>query len=466
MSPAASALPLSRPSWLLLPALLLAAWLLAAGSLSRPFHADEAGQWSLAVDGAAHSRTGDRFHGPSLGLLTQGVFSVLGADLSQASEGQLRAIPLALGLSLLLLPWVFPSGRRSGLYTAVLFLPAALTLPRFIQEPLLAVALVWSAVLWVRAGPEGEPWWRFLAGLFAGLALACKVTAALHLGLAAIALLILRRSAPGGKGLLAFMLGLLGAWVLVQSSFLTDLPALGTWWNQFFRAFGVASGASETPLPMGELAPWVFTGMLLLTCLGLRLVSARDGLSWGDLPQDFILLASGAAYLLHLSLPYQTSWLLMTPDMLLLLMVLPVVLSRAMGEGVGLTRRLLALPVAVVVGLFARPDRYDYVETHPDVPALCAALQGKTDGRPSLVLVQGDHLWPFPFYLRDMRVAYGAVPDASQAEVWLMQAQGTEAPSFPGRRAIPFEVRRNDIWWALAREPWADKIEASLKNHR
>ena len=45
----------SRPPTWLLPVLLLAALLSLVGAMGRPFHADEAGQWSLAAD-AVHCR--------------------------------------------------------------------------------------------------------------------------------------------------------------------------------------------------------------------------------------------------------------------------------------------------------------------------------------------------------------------------------------------------------------------------
>lgn len=445
------------PPWLLPAALLAAAWL-AWGTLDRPFHADEAGQWALASEAAAHSKTGDRFHGPTLGLLTRGLAALGVTDLSQATAAGLRAVPLAFALSLVLIPWVLPSRSPDRWLAPALTLLVAAASPRFIQEPLMAAALAWAAALWLRAGPSGEPLFRLLAGLAAGFALACKITAAMHLGLAAAAILLLRQAAPDWRGFAAFAAGTVGSWVLWQSSFLTDLPALGTWWGQFFRAFGVASGVSEPPLPMGSAIPWWWTGGLLLLALLLRFAPALGEGRRTLRPADFLLLAAGSAYLVHLALPYKTSWLLMVPDTVLLVLVLPGLLA---GAG-----RLVAAIGALAVGLLTPPWRYDYVETRADVPALAAALDSDPASRPALVLVQGDHVWPFPFYLRGLRVAYGAVPDAAQAEVWLLQAAGPDAPSAPGRRAIAFAVRDNELWWALAREPFAARIEAALQSSR
>lgn len=457
MGTAGDGAPPRPPPWLLPAVLLVGAWL-AWGTLDRPFHADEAGQWALASEAAAHSRTGDRFHGPTLGLLTRGLAAPGVTDLSQATAAGLRAVPLAFALSLVLIPWVLPSRSPDRWIAPVLTLLVAAASPRFIQEPLMAAALAWAAALWLRAGPSGEPRFRLLAGLAAGFALACKITAAMHLGLAAAAILLLRQAAPGWRGFAAFAAGMVGSWVLWQSSFLTNLPALGTWWGQFFRAFGVASGVSEPPLPMGSAIPWWFTGGLLTFALLLRFLSSPRGQLGAAKSLDFLLLAAGLAYVVHLALPYKTPWLLMTPDAVLLVLVLPGLLA-------GLSRAL-AVACVVAIGLLSHPGRFDYVETKADVPALAAALTVDPAAVPSLVLVQGDHVWPFPFYLRGLRVAYGAVPDAAQAEVWLLQAAGPDAPSAPGRRAIAFAVRDNELWWALAREPFAARIEAALQSSR
>lgn len=455
---AAGAGAAQRPPPWLLPAVLVIAASLAWGFIDRPFHADEAGQWALASEGAAHSKTGDRFHGPTLGLVTR-CLSVLGAgNPAEAGPADLRAIPLAFALSLLLIPWVLPSRAVPGGLAAALALLVAPASVRFIQEPLMMAALTWAAALWVRSGPAGETRLRLLAGLCAGFALACKVTAAMYLGLAAAALLLLRQSSHGWGGFVAFAAGTFGSWVLWQSSFLTDLPALGTWWGQFFRAFGVASGVSEPALPMGSPLPWWFTGGLLSLALLLRFPPFRSGQPGPAKSLDFLLLAAALAYLVHLALPYKTPWLLMTPDAVLLVLVLPGLL-------VGVSRAL-AVACVVVTGLLSHPGRFDYVETKADVVALGAALAGDPGAKPSLVLVQGDHVWPFPFYLRGLRVAYGGVPDAGQADVWLLQAAGPDAPSAPGRRAIAFAVRDNELWWALAREPFADSIEAALRPSR
>lgn len=457
MDPAGAGAAPRPPLWLIPAVLLVAAWL-AWGFLDRPFHADEAGQWALASEGAAHSKTGDRFHGPTLGLLARGLAALGVTDLPEATAAGLRAVPLAFALSLILIPWVLPSRAPDGWIAPVLALSVAAASPRFIQEPLMAAALTWSAALWLRAGPSGDFRFRLLAGLAAGFALACKITAAMHLGLAAAAILLLRQAAPGWRGFAAFAAGTVASWVLWQSSFLTDLPALATWWGQFFRAFGVASGASEPPLPMGPALPWWWTGGLLLLALVLRFAPARDEGRRTARPADFLLAAAGLAYLVHLALPYKTSWLLMVPDAVLLVLVLPGLLDGS--------ARPLAAAGALAIGLLTPAWRYDYVETRSDVPALASALLSDPAGRPALVLVQGDHVWPFPFYLRDLRVAYGAVPDAAQADVWLLQAAGPDAPSAPGRRAIAFAVRDNELWWALAREPHAARIEAALQSSR
>lgn len=446
----------ARPPTWLLPALLVAALLLLRGAMDRPFHADEAGQWSLAAEGRAHSLTADRFHGPTLGLVTRAAHAAAGAEVADASPLALRAVPAAFALSLLLIPWVLPLGGRRGALAALLALPLVPLSARFIQETLMVAALVWAAALWVRSGPTGDARHRLLAGLCAGFALACKVTAALHLGLAALALLALRLAAPGWRGFLAFALGLVASWTLWQGSFLADWPALGTWWMQFARAFGVATGLAEPPLPMGASLPWVLTGALLALSLLLRLA---DGVaSPRRHPADAFLVAAGLGYLLHLALPYRTPWLLMTADAALLVLVLPSLLADR-GRVAGLAGVLLVLSTVLARG------RQDYAETRPDVPALASALESPAS-RPSLILVRGDHVWPLPFYLRHARVAYGPIPDPAAADLWLMQASGGEPPVAPGRRAVPFAMRDNELWWAVAPEPLAGRLEAALRPAR
>ncbi len=454
MGPRAAEMTERPPAWLL-PALLLSALLMLPGAMGRPFHADEAGQWSLAVDARPHSLTADRFHGPTLGLVTRAACAVAGVDLADASPCALRAVPVAFVMSLALIPWVLPVGRRQGALAALLALPLVPLAARFIQEPLMVAGLAWSAALWVRSGPAGEALPRLLAGLCAGFALACKVTAALHLGLAALAFLALRLAAPGWRGFLAFALGALVSWALWQSSFLADLPALATWCAQLARAFGVATGLAEPPLPMGAALPWVLTGALLALALGLRLGLATPT---PRRPADAFLLAAGLGYLLHLALPYKTPWLLMTADAGLLALVLPAALA-VRGPAVGVAGALLALATALVA------HRQDYVETRRDVPALAAALEDPV-ARPALILVQGDIAWPLPYYLRRLRAAYGPIPDPAAADLWLMQAAGSEPPLAPGRRAVPFLMRDNEPWWAVAPEPLASRLEAALRPSR
>ncbi len=446
----------SRPPNWLLPVLLLAALLSLVGAMGRPFHADEAGQWSLAADARPHSLTGDRFHGPTLGLVTRAAHALAGAEVADAPPWALRAVPAAFALSLVLLPWVLPIGRRQGAVAALLALPIIPLSARFIQESLMVAALVWAAALWLRSGPAGETRPRLLAGLCAGFALACKVTAALHLGLAALALLALRRTAPGWKGFLAFALGLIASWALWQGSFLTDLPALGTWWAQLARAFGVATGLAETPLPMGAALPWALTGALLALALALRFAGAPKEAK--GCPADAFLAAAASGYLLHLALPYKTPWLLMTADAALLTLVLPSLLADR-GRAIGAACLLLALSTMLAAG------RQDYVETEADIPALAAALEDPAS-RPALILVRGDHPWPLPFYLRHNRVGYGSVPDPAEAGLWLLQASGSEPPVAPGRRAVPFALRKDELWWAVAPEPLASRLESALRPSR
>lgn len=430
--------------------------------MNRPLHADEAGQWSLVCEGRPHSETGDQFHGPALGLLARGACALVGANPARLSENNLRFIPLLFGLTLL-----WPVIRRKELLHAVLVSFALFPLARFIQEPILAVALTWAALLWLKADAASleQAWrWRAAAGAFAGLALACKVTAALYLSVATLSYLCIDRRAPARSGLPAFGVALLASWVLWQSSGLRDLPALATWWSQLGRAFGMASGVSAEPLRLVVVWPWVLSG-LCLACAGFARWR-RKGTAWGLHPLDPLLATAALIYAIHLLLPYQTPWLMMSVDTLVLVVLLPDLLprwpiSRGAADGVDL-RTCLALMAVVFVGRWTLQSRYAYVETGDRVPALARAIQGLPDASRLTVQVKGANYWPLPYYLRGLRVGYGEFPGSEQADVRWVEASGPEAPVAPGYRVFPTELRAGETWWLLVRQPLAASLSARL----
>lgn len=440
----------------------LAFWLARDGVPSRPLHADEAGQWSLMVEGGPHSETGDRFHGPALGSLARAGFGVLGVDPAGASESALRAVPLLFAVTLLFSSFV-RRHRSSVLLGFLAIAPCA----RFIQEPVLAASLVWAALFWLREDEvEARHLWRlrFAAGAFAGLALACKVTAALYLAVAALAYLWLRRAEPSRGGLVIFWSSTLLSWAYWQSTFFTDLPALATWWVQLGRAFGVAAGVTQEPLTLVTVWPWILSSVLLAVA-GYGRWRLRAETPPGRHRLDPLLLAATAVLLLHLVLPYKTPWLLMTIDMLVLVVLLPELLVddflRGLDEGAWrVVRGFLLLVLAVGAFRWVSSGRYAYVETSPAVPAMAGAIRAAAVSSPTLLIqVSGANCWPLPYYLRGLRVGYGQFAGAEGADVRWIEAVGAEAPSVVGYRTYPVEMRPGELWWVLARGEAARSIE-------
>lgn len=433
----------------------VAAWLGHGQTFSRPLHADEAGQWSLMVEAKPHSETQDRFHGPALGLLARAGLALFGVDLAAASEGALRAVPLVFGFTLL-----FSSFVRSHRSSVLLGLLAIAPCARFIQEPILATSLVWAALFWLREDEvEARHLWRlrFVAGAAAGLALACKVTAALYLGVVAASYLWLRRGERSRGGLVVFWVSTVCFWACWQSTFFTDLPALATWWVQLGRALGVAAGVTQEPLTLVSVWPWVLSA-LLLAAAGYGRWRRRAEAPLGRHRLDPLLLASAVVLILHLLLPYKTPWLLMTVDMLVLIVLLPELifddLCRDFDEGTWrVVRGLLLVVVSIGVFRWVSDVRYAYLETSATVPPVARAIRAAATSDSSFVIqVDGTNYWPLPYYLKGLSVGYGDYSGAENASVRLLEASGPDAPRVEGYKVTPIELRANEVWWLLVRK--------------
>lgn len=446
----------------------LACWLGSRETPPRPLHADEAGQWSLLVEARPHSETQDRFHGPALILLARAGFEIFRINPAEASEGAMRAVPLLLACTLL-----FASFVRRHRSSPVLGLLAIAPCARFIQEPLLAVSLVWAALFWLREDEvETRHLWRlrFASGAAVGLALACKVTAALYLGIAVLAHLWVRRGQPSRGGLAVFWGSTLLSWVWWQSTFLTDWPALATWWGQLGRAFGLAAGVSEEPLTLVSGWSWAVSALLLGAAV-LGRWRRRAEVAVGRHRLDPLLLACAAILLVHLGLPYKTPWLLMSVDMLVLVVLLPELvfddLCRGLDEGAWRVVRAL-LVVAIGLGCFRwlADKRYAYVETSAAVPRVARAIRALPGSGGLVLQAKGLNCWPLPYYLRGLRVGYGDFAGADRADVRWLEATGTEAPAVPGYRVFPLEIRAGELWWLVVREPLAAPLEAALRQAR
>ncbi len=433
----------------------VAAWLGYGQPPSRPLHADEAGQWSLMVEAKPHSETQDHFHGPVLGLLARAGLTVFGVEPATASEGALRAVPLVFGFTLL-----FSSFVRSHRSSVLLGLLAIAPCARFIQEPILATSLVWAALFWLREDEvETRHLWRlrFVAGAAAGLALACKVTAALYLSVVAVSYLWVRRGERSRGGLVIFWVSTVFFWAYWQSTFFTDLPALAAWWVQLGRAFGIAAGVTQEPLKLVSVWPWVLS-TLLLVAAGYGRWRRRAGTPLGRHRLDPLLMASALVLLVHLLLPYKTPWLLMTVDMLVLIVLLPELvfddLCRDFDEGTWrVVRGLLLVLLSIGVFRWVADVRYAYLETSAAVPPVARAIRAAATSDSSFVIqVHGTNYWPLPYYLKGLSVGYGDYPGAERANVRLLEASGSDAPRAEGYKVTPIELRTNEVWWLLVRQ--------------
>ena len=445
--------------------LTLTVWLVTP-DLQRPLHADEAVQWSLLTTSEPHSTNQDRFHGPLLGLVARPALSLFNPSLESVSASQLRLVPLGWTLLILLsLPWIAPSGW--GLrHPLILVLLPLLALPaaRFIQEWIMASLLVLAGVLTIRAQSSARPrGWLIAAGVAAGLALACKVSAVTYLGFALVALYFL-----GDRGRLKDLCvsGLVAVvtWVIAQSSFLTDLPALGTWWLQLGRAFGLATGLTEPALPMVDPLAWILTGGTILGLVVLRWLLKRELGGWKSAAIDPWLACVAGVYLFHWVLPYKTPWLLATLDLACLALLAPRLLMTLRASW-GRTALLLVGVVSLAtLPKWASVARYDYVETHPDVPRLALTLKSLASpaaAAPWVIAVEQGHVWPLPFYLREYRVAYGALPAGTVAQVRLLPGGPGEAPLLTGYRPFPFLMRTGEVWWVYIQDNQSETFRAA-----
>jgi hypothetical protein len=457
----------------------------------RALHADEAGQWALLSSEAPHSQTADRFHGPALLLATDASLVASGISPNEVSPSVLRMIPLGIASSLLLLFYVLPSGHRPAdrRLTLALAVVAILPFARFIQETLLVVALLWALVFWLRADGAHSKinLNRFLSGSFVGVALACKVSVALYLLVAVLSFAWFARSEVARAGRRYFVAGALFAWVLWQSSFLTDIHGLLTWWQQLGRALGLATGVSEEPLKPDSWLPWMVSLGLLSVASGLRWYNRAKLGAWGRHALDPVFLTILLIYGIHLALPYKTPWLLMGVDTVSLVLLIPAFVSTGLislniGNIIFGATALAALTVSVSPSLRSSPStqeqsatlqpsksrsvllmltligpaRYDYAETSESIVGLSRKIQevAKKSGRVEnfIIQVNGTNYWPLPYYLKGLSVGYGDYPGAERANVRLLEASGPDAPRAEGYKVTPVELRSNEIWWVLVRE--------------
>ncbi len=422
---------------------------------AQPLHADEAVQWSRALElseGIPYSSNEDRFHGPTLALTLWAASKVTKTAFIDMSETYLRNIAgcylVLLSLAALALPSVGLIPRITASVFCFLVGGGAPFGFYYVQEVLLVAGLAWGVVLWLRSeaaeSPGSRGLQRLLAGAAFGFALACKVTAAAYLVLFFLALTIMRR-AWVDRNLGLFLLGLIASWVTFQSVGFTDIHGLATWWVQLARSLGVASGHSEDTLMALNYWPWIWAALwfgefALQRYLTQRLIPFRCGRF------DFTLVFVGLIFGFHLLLPYKTPWLLYG------VMALPLVLIIPYQLGGGRLRDGILL-----VGLFigAACAAGDFASHSPTADlrgfeAGTARLKEAYKGKPFYVAVEGGHYWPLPYYLRRYQVGYGDFPAAANAPLRLIPMSDDSEPVVPGFAVSRLTLREGgDRYWVL-----------------
>lgn len=448
----------ARPWFALLAAVCagLLALAFAHTMVTRPMHADEAVQWSLfrdLRDGLAYSGNQDRFHGPVLVALTNGLAMLTGLGPNDCAPAFLRAVPLAFAASLVLLPWVLPGVSRRAAVIASVALLVAPGFGRyavyFVQEMLLAAGFAWGVALWLRGAPEGRGGLLAASGAAFGFALACKVTALAYFACLVVAWVLCRRSELTLRSLGFFAPALLGSWVFFQTSFGTDWAGLGAWLHQFRRSFGVATGVDEGTLAMDSPWPWVAAGLPWAALAWSRWLARRDPRTGEAGAADAVWVCATLILGFHAALPYKTPWLLLTPTALLVALVLPMGFSAP-------SFRLRGSPVyvALLIGFgldrpFSHPG---HTATTPEVVRFAeqaARFEQAYGAARFYVAVEGGHYWPLPYYLRRQRVGYGDFAGAERAPLRLRPVTDAQPPELPGYVALSLPIRAGEYYWVL-----------------
>ena len=417
-----------------------------------PLHADEAVQWSLAKElseGTPYSAHQDKFHGPTLATVLLISAKLTSTAPMEMNEHYLRSVvSIFLGLmaaAALILPGVGRSARYATAGFVVLTGGCTPFGYYFVQEMLLVTGFVWGVALWMRA--EGSPpdsrWWM-LSGAAFGFALACKVTAAAYLFLFIVGLILLRRFVADRRWL-RFGFGLVASWACFQSVGFTDFRGLETWWVQLARSLGVASGQSEDTLLAVSLAPWGWAAAWLAVFALVRSGLSRVG--WRSRHEvDLPCLVAVLVFLFHLALPYKTPWLLLLVFSLPLTLALPYLL-------VGQTVRALVLtPALVTIALMAQSSLSYHSQTISEILHFQkkVANLAKAYGGKFYIAVEGGHVWPLPYYLREYNFGYSDSPLTAKAPLRLIPAYDNSEPFVPGYTVSSLTLRTGgDRYWVL-----------------
>lgn len=432
-------------------AVALALRLAALGQM--PLHHDEAVNAHLTArtaQGALFRYDPAELHGPL--PIFVGAVGVLALG---AGDAALR-LPVALASAATLL-LLLPLRRRlspAGTATAAWLLAVSPSLVYYGRDFIHETYLVLFTLALVAAGSVWIERRRPAALILAAASLAClfavKETAVITLGGLAGALLLARFPWRGllegasRRTLAGAALAFTGVWVLLFTSFLTDpvgvvspFAALLLWTKK-----GV-EGA-------GQIRPWTYFPEILLrfeTALTAgALLGAGIALYRRNTFGLFCALWTASQLAAYSIIPYKTPWL-----------VLNVVLPAALTAGI-LAREVAASPApalrrggAVLLALALAAagwravevsfKRYDdpkllliYAPTDRDVRRLIAYVEDVADRAPAdreiTLKLLSPHLWPLPWYLRDLgRVVHRPRLDAEpEADADVLIVTGEQEP--------------------------------------
>jgi len=470
---------------------MLGAWALRGPQLDlRPFHGDEAvhaikfqGLWEKGV----YRYDPHEYHGPVLYYATLPVVWMLGVrNLRDFNEGTFRTVVVLFGLGLVGLVFGLRDGWGRGatlaaaLFTAVS--PAMVFYSRYyIHEMLLVFFTLLVMVGAWRFARSGRGGWLVLAGAGVGLMQSAKETFVVPLGCLALAAGLTsvwtrwmdRRWLrwPVGESCgpwLGAVAAALGVWLILFSSFFTNLAGMGDSIRTYLPWLERAGGASPHIHPWFyylKLLTWfhvargpVWSEGLILGLAGVGAVAALAGKGLGDTHPGlarwltfYTVLVTGAYALI----PYKTPWCLLGfwHGMILLAGLGTAVWFRwawsvspcpvyGWGRRVGLTL-IFALATghltwqAVAASYTYCTDRgnpYVYAHPVPDMRRLVRQIETLALVSPQhyqllckVMAKEGDY-WPLPWYFRQFSQVgwYDRVPEDPKAAVILV------SPAFEG----------------------------------
>lgn len=323
---------------LLLPAVVLAAWLRLAELGARPMHGDEAVHaWKL-IDlwqRGEYAYDPHEYHGPTLNYATLPVVWMSGTSSPAAlRESHLRLAPALAGIALVPLLWLLSDGMpRGALFGAAMFTavsPALVFYSRYyIQESLLVLfAMVVLGAAW-RYHVSHRIGWAVLCGAGAGLMHATKETCAINFAAGALALAVVWRCAPQPaarrtpaphgaltRGMLAAVVAALLTSGLLFSSFLSHprgpLDSLLTYGTYLSRGVG-DEGLHRHPWHYYlSLLAWADMGrgpwMPELPLLGLASVGVAGACRCASRLRRFVAVYTVLQVVIYSTLPYKTPW--------------------------------------------------------------------------------------------------------------------------------------------------------------